>query len=460
MKKSSIIILLFSLLFQVNAGKKFYKIGNYSKVEILKITAKGIQVLHSYGIGYITDENLSESEKKLLQPEIEQYHKLKNIRAANIEKITNSQTQELDDLIKRLPGMKYNELQAWSKKRVGISFNDKKFPARLNSTFYYADNKAAFQKALKKRIVTLYNEYLKNLSKMLCKKTPDAIDRDCQKLFGRKYSDRNFRSKLKQRLSYATNFDYFFNSVDKSIENYYKAEKRRKEEEKRARIAEERRKEEEKRARIAEERRKEEEKRARIAEERQEKENTSRESKKKETLKLEFLGISVNESAENIKAHLLNRGFKFPGSYKELLTGRFWLLKEPSIAEIHFDSGKIRIAFVLDPTASEQALKNLRNLAITRDEAVNSINELNKLESIAIRRYFDTLQRKYGKAQLEDKNIIVLTDGLIEYKPPFTAMLGIVYSSNVVFYNRKAAEKRLQEIKAKNDELRRQYNDI
>ena len=238
------------------------------------------------------------------------------------------------------------------------------------------------------------------------------------------------------------------------------AEERRKEEEKRARIAEERRKEEEKRARIAEERRKEEEKRARIAEERQEKENTSRESKKKETLKLEFLGISVNESEENIKAHLLNRGFKFPGSAKYLLQGRFWLLKEPSIADIQFDSGKIRIAFVLDPTASEQALKNLRNLAITRDEAVNSINELNKLESIAIRRYFDTLQRKYGKAQLEDKNIIVLTDGLIEYKPPFTAMLGIVYSSNVVFYNRKAAEKRLQEIKAKNDELRRQYNDI
>ena len=47
MKKSSIVILLFSLLFQVNAGKKFYKIGNYTKVEILKITAKGIQISHS-----------------------------------------------------------------------------------------------------------------------------------------------------------------------------------------------------------------------------------------------------------------------------------------------------------------------------------------------------------------------------------------------------------------------------
>ena len=191
----------------------------------------------------------------------------------------------------------------------------------------------------------------------------------------------------------------------------------------------------------------------------QEKESTSRESKKKETLKLEFLGISVNESAENIKAHLLNRGFKFPGSYKELLEGRFWLLKEPSIADIQFDSGKIKIAFILDPTAFEQARKYLRNLELTRDEAANPLNELSKLDSIAIRKYFDTLQRKYGKAQPEDKNIIVLTDGLIEYKPPFTAM-GIVFSSKVVFYNRKAAEKRLQEIKAKNYELSRQYNDI
>ena len=152
MKKIFVTILLFSLLLQVNAGRKFYKIGNYTKVEILKITAKGIQVLHSYGIGYITDENLSESEKKLLQPEIEQYHKLKNIRAANIEKITNSQTQELDDLIKRLPGMKYNELQAWSKKRVGVYIPHKKFEEKYSQTFYFAKNKSLFYKMLIKKV--------------------------------------------------------------------------------------------------------------------------------------------------------------------------------------------------------------------------------------------------------------------------------------------------------------------
>ena len=104
MKKIFVTILLFSLLLQVNAGRKFYKIGNYTKVEILKITAKGIQVLHSHGIGYITDEDLSESEKKLLAGEIEECRRLKEIQAANIEKARKNQTQELENLInKRLP---------------------------------------------------------------------------------------------------------------------------------------------------------------------------------------------------------------------------------------------------------------------------------------------------------------------------------------------------------------------
>ncbi|MBE6387947.1 MAG: hypothetical protein E7045_07800 [Lentisphaerae bacterium] len=65
---------------------------------------------------------------------------------------------------------------------------------------------------------------------------------------------------------------------------------------------------------------------------RQEKESASKESKKKESPKLEFLDISVNESEENIKAHLLNRGFKDEGNNR--LSGRFWLLEKHSIAEI------------------------------------------------------------------------------------------------------------------------------
>lgn len=221
MKKIFVTILLFSLLLQVNAGRKFYKIGNYTKVEILKITAKGIQVLHSYGIGYITDENLSESEKKLLQPEIEQYHKLKNIRAANIEKITNSQTQELDDLIKRLPGMKYNELQAWSKKRVGVYIPHKKFEEKYSQTFYFAKNKSLFYKMLIKKVKTLQTEKLNNLMKNLPKMSWKEMQIWCKQNTGLYLSNKHFFVIFDAVFSQAENKDNCYKQLRSKAQKIY-----------------------------------------------------------------------------------------------------------------------------------------------------------------------------------------------------------------------------------------------
>ena len=233
-KKSFFIVILFLFsLTSLYAVKTFYKISNYKQVKVLRVSAKVIQISHSYGIAYITDEMLSDAEKKLLASEIVEYHRLKNIQALNIEKNQKNQTQELENLINKLPQMTLKELLTWSKKRVGVYFNYKKFSTRLNSVFYYASNRAAFQKALEVRLTVLYNEYLEKLSKKLYNTTPDTIDMECQKLFGIKYSNRNFRQKLKQKLNYATNFDSFFSSIDKSIEIYH--EKRRKEEEERRR---------------------------------------------------------------------------------------------------------------------------------------------------------------------------------------------------------------------------------
>ena len=280
MKKLSIIILLFSLLFQTNAGRKFYKLGNYTKVEILKITAKGIQVLHSHGISYITDNDLSESQKALLRHEIEQYHKLKNIRAANIEKITNSQTKELDDLIKRLPEMKYKELQIWSKKRVGVYFTHKEFDSKFSSKFQLAKNKQMCLKSIKERIKSIYNESLVNISKKLCNMTPSEIDATCKKWFGKSFSDKKLREEIKKRYCFADNVNYFFDTVNKSIEDFWKQqeenkkrqaeiERQKKErEEMLQRLAEEQRRQEEERRREAEERRRQEEELKRKAEER------------------------------------------------------------------------------------------------------------------------------------------------------------------------------------------------
>lgn len=200
--------------------KKIRKIGKYNNVEILKVTKKGIQISHADGICCITEDDLSDGYKKILSSEIEQYHKLKNSHIIRVAKLRKQQSEELKTLITKIPQMTPKELQSWSKKRLGVYFNDENFPTRFNSAFYYADNKAAFQKAFEERMPKIYNDYLENLSKKLCQKTPDAIDKECRRLFGIKYSDRNFRQKLKKKMNYATNFDSFFSRIDKSIKIY------------------------------------------------------------------------------------------------------------------------------------------------------------------------------------------------------------------------------------------------
>ena len=279
---------MFSLLLQVNAGRKFYKIGNYTKVEILKITAKGIQISHSHGISYITDKDITESQKNLLQHEIEQYHKLRNIRAENVKKIVLNQTQELDDLIKRLPGMKYNELQAWSKKRVGVNFTHKEFDSRFALKFPLAKNQQACLKSIKKRIKSIYNASLVQISKHLCAMTPSEIDATCKKWFGKRFSNKKFREEIEKRYCFADNVNWFFDTVNKSIEDFWKQqeedkkrqaeiERQRKEREKELqRLAEERRRQEEERRRQEEERRRQEKERRRQEEERRRQEEERR----------------------------------------------------------------------------------------------------------------------------------------------------------------------------------------
>ena len=281
------------MLFQVNAGKKFYKIGNYTKVEILRITVKGIQISHSHGISYITDKDISESQKNLLQHEIEQYHKLKNIHAKNVEKTVLNQTQELDDLIKRLPQMKYKELQAWSRKRIGVYFTHNEFDSKFSSKFQLAKNKQASLTSIKKRIRSIYNESLVSISKKLCVMTPSEIDATCKKWFGKRFSNKKFREEIEKRYCFANNVNCFFDTVNKSIEDFWKQqeedkkrqaeiERQKKEREEMLRRQEEERKKEEEKKR--EEREKEEERR-RI--EREKREELEKEHRWKNSLALQ-----------------------------------------------------------------------------------------------------------------------------------------------------------------------------
>ena len=185
---------------------------------------------------------------------------------------------------------------------------------------------------------------------------------------------------------------------------------------------------------------------------------------------LEFLGISVNESEEIIKEHLLKKGWKLD-SYppeeklhigKEVLKGRFWLLNDPSnitiSAHVSFDSGRIMVTF--DNLNASSAII-LMKLADNRYEFQNNLKKYNSIlarENILMKQYFATLKGKYNLSQAE--NSINLEDGLIEFRSKYTHQIKGVQYNCVIFYNRQAAKKRLQEIRKEIEEVNRNINDI
>lgn len=194
---------------------------------------------------------------------------------------------------------------------------------------------------------------------------------------------------------------------------------------------------------------------------------------------LEFLGISVNESEEIIKEHLLKKGWMLEDSYppeeklhigKEVLSGKFWLLNDPSNkytikAHVSFDSGRIMVTF---DSITASSAKFLMKMADNRYEFQNNLKKYNSSlarENILMKQYFATLKGKYNLSQAE--NSINLEDGLIEFRSEYTQQIKGVYFIGtpdqyncVIFYNRQAAKKRLQEIRKKIEEVNRNINDI
>ena len=244
-----IIIIFFISCNSLYAGKKLYSIGNYTNVEVLNVTADGILISHSWGISRITDEKLSDEDKNSLASEIKQYHKLRKIQKTNIEKKTKKtkkiQTEELKNLMTKIPQMSLKELQNWSKKRIGAYLSDKNFSTRFNHVFFFAENKDLF-------LTVIYDEYFKKLSKELCNMSPERIDMECERLFEAKYSDKNFRRILKQRYHFVGVLNTFFTKIDRSIANYRQQEneRRRKENIRKQQENERRRKEQNQLAQI------------------------------------------------------------------------------------------------------------------------------------------------------------------------------------------------------------------
>ena len=204
--------------------------------------------------------------------------------------------------------------------------------------------------------------------------------------------------------------------------------------------------------------------------------NSDTESSSKKNLPvLEFLGISVNESEKNIKAHLLRRGFTednvtSEGKWhigKEVLKGKFWLLDDHSgiNAHISFDSGRIMVTFDNYHSFLIRVRMKMQDSRLDFSSSLGKYNSYLSGENTLMQQYFATLKNKYGQSQGE--TFILLDDGLIEFISKDTKVIDGIYFTGtpnqyncVIFYNRQAAEKKLQENRKKLDDLNRRFNDI
>ena len=191
------------------------------------------------------------------------------------------------------------------------------------------------------------------------------------------------------------------------------------------------------------------------------------------TSELKFLGISVNESEENIKNHLLDRGFhsNTEEGY-EGYWGQFWLLEDRAVANIKIDSGRIIIFFACQGQFNIYATDNvlaLQSINFGHDNSkeiketyndflTNTIIPSNALMKL----YFDKLEEKYGSRDMN--GIIKLKDGIIELVEDTFVLPQSKYKfyncNYVIFYNREAAQKRLSELQAEADTFHKKNNDI
>lgn len=104
MKKiTKIVVYVLMLSFSVCMGKEFKTLGPYKYVKILKVNYKGIQIVHSDGMGYIDLKLLSENDRKLIANAIAKHISLKAKKDEIIRKkmqkdIALEEKRQKDDL--------------------------------------------------------------------------------------------------------------------------------------------------------------------------------------------------------------------------------------------------------------------------------------------------------------------------------------------------------------------------
>jgi len=203
---------------------------------------------------------------------------------------------------------------------------------------------------------------------------------------------------------------------------------------------------------------------------------------------LMFLGISVNEPREKIKAHLLsNRKFHPPEKkdfchigifvenkedfrrggeitnkrdrdrYERTLMGSFWKLKGYEKAVVFFDfaDGPIKVYFVSSSQIeASRWLDCFPPQSNARAKIMADLQKANVRNEALLLEYFVALQKKYGPATRWDEygpkvSTIELSDGLVEFSGVF-----------VNFYNKEAARERIQSLKREKENYYKRSSDI
>ena len=177
MKKTALTLLM--LLFSVSAfcnGKSFYRIGKYYNVRIRSITHRGINIMHRNGVCFITEQDMSPAEARLLSSELAIYRQKLQAYEENIKMWLEFYQNKFDELSKKLPTMSLAEIEAWVAKELKKKLSSNDFSVFFRKKFgRVANGEEVLQKILQ-RVTQLQDQEIADLKKSACFRiTPKSI---------------------------------------------------------------------------------------------------------------------------------------------------------------------------------------------------------------------------------------------------------------------------------------------
>ena len=161
MKKIGIILLL-ALSASLFAAH-YSRIGKYNNVEVKSISHRGIRITHSSGSCYITDKDLSATDKRRLKNELQIYRE-KLAKYQQKQTAKKSQQQEiLAELSSQLPKMSQTEIEKWFSEEIGKELSDPESKNEFSKKFALVENCDSFLNRIFDRLDAIQSGELEEL---------------------------------------------------------------------------------------------------------------------------------------------------------------------------------------------------------------------------------------------------------------------------------------------------------